>query len=156
MADRASTDSLLELISRSLFNALLRAADQWAQLEVTLPQLKVLLLLGLHGSSPVSTLAQQMRVSPPNVTGILDRLEAHGWVRRTSDPQDRRVVRVVLTGAGERLLASLDDAGRSRTRARLDQMEHADRRALAQGLRALLGTGPLAVEPERAFAGSFR
>ena len=37
------------------------------------------------------------------MTGLLDRLEKIGWVRRTDDPADRRVYRVVLTPAGRAL-----------------------------------------------------
>jgi DNA-binding MarR family transcriptional regulator len=129
---------LVGLISRSLFAAFLRGAEQWARLDVTMPQMKVLMLLGLHGSAPVSQLAQQMSVSPPNVTGILDRLEQHGWVRRTSDLRDRRVVRVVLTSDGQLFLDNLQQASSSRTRARLAEMASEDRDALRRGLRALM------------------
>ena len=105
-----------------------------------MPQLKVLMLLGLHGSAPVSSLATRMGVSPPNVTGILDRLEDEklGFVRRTNDPTDRRVVRVVLTDAGKAFLTELQEAGQERLRARLVQLRPADQRALRQGVSALL------------------
>ena len=139
MADAQQIDELVGLISRSLFTAFLRGAEAWARLDVTMPQMKVLMLLGLHGSLPVSSLAAQMSVSPPNVTGILDRLEQHGWVRRTPDLHDRRVVRVVLTDEGERFLDGLQQAGESRIRARLNEMVAEDRAALRRGLRALLG-----------------
>lgn len=152
MTDAGSTDELVALISRSLFAAFLRGAEQWAQLNVTMPQLKILLLLGLHGSLPVSTLAHQMHVSPPNVTGILDRLELQRWVRRTSDPHDRRIVRVVLTAEGEQFLASLEHASAAGARVRLDEMHPEDRLALSRGLRALLGALVSAPEPERALA----
>jgi DNA-binding MarR family transcriptional regulator len=114
-----------------------------------MPQMKVLMLLGLHGSAPVSQLAQQMGVSPPNVTGILDRLEQHGWVRRTNDPHDRRVVRVVLTDQGQRFLDSIQEASSARTRARLAEMAPEDQAALRQGLRALM-TVMVAVPDEEA------
>src|SRR3712207_2749047 len=110
MANAQPVDDLVKLISRALFVAFLRGADAWARLDVTMPQMKVLMLLGLHGSAPVSTLAAQMQVSAPNVTGILDRLQQHGWVRRTSDPDDRRVVRVVLTDEGQAFLDTLQQA----------------------------------------------
>lgn len=42
-------------------------------------------------------------VDRSNVTGLIDRMEAAGWVRRTDDPADRRVYRVVLTPAGREL-----------------------------------------------------
>jgi DNA-binding MarR family transcriptional regulator len=131
-------DELVTLISRTWFNAFIRSAEAWARLDVTMPQLKVLMLLGLHDSAPVSVLAQQMKVSPPNVTGILDRLEQHGWVRRAHDPHDRRVVRVSLTDDGERFLNDLQRAGEERARALVDRIEPDDRVALQQGLTALL------------------
>lgn len=39
-----------------------------------------------------------------NATGLVDRLELRGLVRRTNDPADRRAYRVLLTPAGRRLL----------------------------------------------------
>jgi DNA-binding MarR family transcriptional regulator len=142
MAEGEQVDELVGLISRSLFAAFLRGAEQWARLDVTMPQMKVLMLLGLHGSMPVSQLAQQMHVSPPNVTGILDRLEdgekGAGFVRRTNDPLDRRVVRVVLTEKGQRFLDRIQEASAARTRARLAEMSQEDQAALRQGLRALM------------------
>lgn len=138
MATDYLIDETTRLISHMWFNAFLRGAESWAKLDVTMPQLKVLMLLGLHGSAPVSTLAARMGVSPPNVTGILDRLEQHELVRRTSDIHDRRVVRVVLTDDGHGFLAELQRAGEDRLRHRISQLRAADQRALHQGLTALL------------------
>lgn len=42
-------------------------------------------------------------VDRSNVTGLIDRMEKAGWVRRTDDPADRRVYRVTLTTSGRRL-----------------------------------------------------
>lgn len=42
-------------------------------------------------------------VDRSNVTGLLDRMEAAGWVRREPVPGDRRAWRVRLTAAGRRL-----------------------------------------------------
>jgi DNA-binding MarR family transcriptional regulator len=42
-----------------------------------------------------------------NVTGLVDRLEERGWVRRLDDEQDRRAFRVVLTSAGQKLLEEI-------------------------------------------------
>lgn len=137
MADVQPVDDLVALLSRTWFDAFLRGAESWARLDVTMPQFKVLMLLGLHGSAPVSSLAACMQVSPPNVTGILDRLELHGWVRRTSDPHDRRVVRVVLTDEGQAFLAELQQAGEERLRGPVGRMKATDQRALRQGLTAL-------------------
>jgi len=42
-------------------------------------------------------------VDRSNVTGLVDRMEKAGWVRRADDPADRRVYRVKLTPAGRAL-----------------------------------------------------
>ncbi len=42
-------------------------------------------------------------VDRSNVTGLLDRMEAAGWVQRRDHPEDRRAYRVVLTPAGRKL-----------------------------------------------------
>ena len=156
MRDAEPIDDLVALISRTWFTAFLRGAEAWARLDVTMPQLKVPMLLGLHGSAPVSSLAAQMKVSPPNVTGILDRLEHHGWVQRTSDPHDRRVVRVVLTDEGKTFLSELQRAGEARIRDLVSRIAAGDREALPQGLAALLpvmlADQPDGTPPERATA----
>jgi MarR family 2-MHQ and catechol resistance regulon transcriptional repressor len=46
-------------------------------------------------------------VDRSNVTGLLDRMEQAGWVKRTDHPADRRIYRVVLTEAGRRLWAEV-------------------------------------------------
>lgn len=42
-------------------------------------------------------------VDRSSVTGLLDRMEKAGWVRRNDHPQDRRVYQVSLTPAGRRI-----------------------------------------------------
>ena len=48
-------------------------------------------------------LGDRLVVDRSNVTGLLDRLEKNGWVRRDDHPGDRRVYRVSLTPAGRAL-----------------------------------------------------
>lgn len=48
-------------------------------------------------------LADALVVDRSNVTGLVDRMEAAGWVRRVDDPGDRRVYRVKLTASGRKL-----------------------------------------------------
>lgn len=48
-------------------------------------------------------LSDLLVVDRSNVTGLLDRLEKLGWVRRADHPEDRRIYQVSLTPAGRRL-----------------------------------------------------
>jgi MarR family transcriptional regulator for hemolysin len=52
-------------------------------------------------------LAQHMRIEPPTLVRHLDKLAEQGLVERRPDPDDRRVVRVVVTPAGRARLAEL-------------------------------------------------
>jgi len=64
-------------------------------------------LLARQGPQSPSGLARLAGLHPATMTGILDRLEKGGWVRRERDPEDRRavVVRVRTERAGELLRA---------------------------------------------------
>jgi DNA-binding MarR family transcriptional regulator len=60
----------------------------------------------LDWTGPISAgeLARRIGVTSGAVTGVIDRLERDGWVRRTSDPSDRRrVVVEILPGPAERV-----------------------------------------------------
>jgi DNA-binding MarR family transcriptional regulator len=46
-------------------------------------------------------------VDRSNVTGLLDRMEKAGWVRREDHPKDRRIHRVMLTTKGRELWAKV-------------------------------------------------
>jgi DNA-binding MarR family transcriptional regulator len=52
-------------------------------------------------------LSEVLVVDRSNVTGLLDRMEKAGWVKRADDPADRRVYRVSLTPAGRKLWAKV-------------------------------------------------
>jgi DNA-binding MarR family transcriptional regulator len=62
-------------------------------------QLAVLFMVRDGVTSPAG-IAQRLGISRAVVTGLLDRLEERGLVRREPDPADRRRLRIVLTTAG--------------------------------------------------------
>ena len=70
---------------------------------LTVPQLLCLRHIRRHGLLTPGTLASYLFVGKATVTGILDRLEARGMVKRERDGSDRRKVFVALTQEGERL-----------------------------------------------------
>ncbi|WP_047155213.1 MarR family winged helix-turn-helix transcriptional regulator [Aneurinibacillus tyrosinisolvens] len=60
---------------------------------------------GQHGAE----LGERLHVDAATITGILDRLEQHGFIERRPDPSDRRVNRIYLTSKGGKLEASLNE-----------------------------------------------
>ena len=59
--------------------------------------------------------------------GVLDRLEAKGWLRRTAGPSDRRVKLLRLTLDGERQLRAAEPAVRRVQQRLLEPLPPADR-----------------------------
>jgi DNA-binding MarR family transcriptional regulator len=67
-----------------------------ARVELNDVDLSCLDLISLHGPLRPSTLAQLAGLHPATMTGILDRLERSGWIARSRDQADRRVVLVAV------------------------------------------------------------
>lgn len=64
-------------------------------------QLNCLLTLHENGPLPPSQIARLMMVNSSTITGIIDRLEQKGLVKRMRISMDRRVITVELTENGE-------------------------------------------------------
>ncbi|MFE3454062.1 MarR family winged helix-turn-helix transcriptional regulator [Nonomuraea sp. NPDC059194] len=78
---------------------------------LTMRQLKVVIVLACTGSASGQDLAANLGVGLATVTGIVDRLIGHGLVTRREDPHDRRVRRVELTDQGRALVEQINDTG---------------------------------------------
>ncbi len=103
--------------------ALLRTADlSFAQYNV----LRILRGAG-EGGLPCGEIAARMVNRDPDITRLLDRLEARGLVRRSRDDRDRRVVVADLTPDALVLLQSLEGPV---TRVHRDQLAHMSREQL--------------------------
>ena len=63
----------------------------------------------LHASGPMlmRELSEAVGVSPRTITGLVDALEADGWVERRAVPGDRRATHVALTPTAEAAFARL-------------------------------------------------
>ena len=73
--------------------------------QVSQPQVSCILALDEYGPMPISKLAKYILVKPSTVTGIIDRLEHKGLVKRERNQVDRRVVTIDLTEPGKKLAA---------------------------------------------------
>ena len=116
-----------------------RAADIHSHLlqrdyGVTGPQLSTLRVV--HRLQPVSTgaLARAAFIGYATLTGILDRLEEHGFVTRTRDASDRRTVILKMTKEGERLLATAPSLLQTRLREELHRMPQGEQTTLLDSL----------------------
>ncbi|MEZ0090299.1 MarR family winged helix-turn-helix transcriptional regulator [Streptacidiphilus sp. EB129] len=58
---------------------------------------------------PMRAIAEQLVCDASNVTGLVDRLEGHGLVRREVSPTDRRIKIVVATEQGQAAIRAVRD-----------------------------------------------
>jgi len=79
--------------------------------QLTMPQLKILLLLYRLGDTSGRELAGLLGVSLATLSGMVDRLVAHDLVARHEDPHDRRVRRISLSTTGTEMIGKIITAG---------------------------------------------
>jgi len=111
--------------------------DVWMELSLTIAQMKSLFFIANQGSVNFRKLATALKVTPSNVTGIIDRLAEQGLVTRTENPEDRRMQMLQLTGAGEKLISNLRERRASQMSSVLNQMTREELTAVAQGFALL-------------------
>lgn len=128
------------LLEEEVFVNLQRSADACMQRvhEALKPaglsptQYNVLRILRGAGEAglPCGEIAARMITRDPDITRLLDRLEARGLVRRKRQKKDRRVIQVVITSAGFELLAGLDEPIRETHRRQFGHLSEEQLRTL--------------------------
>lgn len=112
--------------------------DAWMGLNLTVPQLKSLFFISNRQGSNSRKLATALGVTPPNVTGIVDRLCEQGLLVRQQLPEDRRVLMLKTTEKGETVLSDLRERRISTMREILTHLGVEELSCLVEGLSALV------------------
>ncbi|WP_458248765.1 MarR family transcriptional regulator [Streptomyces sp. MAI_2237] len=99
-------------------------------------QLRVLHILEHHDGINLRSLAESLASTPPSTSRLCDRLVAAGFVERVVSAEDRREVRLHLSGRGRAYLADLRTRRERELRSVLADMPVAKRIALLEGLEA--------------------
>jgi DNA-binding MarR family transcriptional regulator len=107
----ASIDDTVRHITWQSHKQLLQTLSR-PDIALTMPQMVTLFAIRDAGTCRMSDLADITQQSAGTLTGIVDRLIEDGLVGRVRDLDDRRVVQVTLTPAGEQRLAMVEQARR--------------------------------------------
>jgi DNA-binding MarR family transcriptional regulator len=85
-----------------------------AETDLSWPEFELLMRLQVSTRHPLqmSEIAAQLVGSPSGATRIADRLERDGLIVRETPRENRRIVRVLLTDKGKRVLSTADEAFR--------------------------------------------
>jgi DNA-binding MarR family transcriptional regulator len=125
-------------LQRQLNRALRQGeSDVWMEISLTVAQLKSLFFISNEGSTNFTKLAEALRVTSSNVTGIVDRLVGQGLVSRRENPENRRMSVLQSTEKGEALLTSLRERTIGQLSELLSCLSEEQLSTLAQGLRFL-------------------
>ena len=72
--------------------------------KITFPQFLIMELLDKQGGSKMTDMAKFMGVTTAAMTGIIDRLVKSGYVTRSHEPGDRRIINIKPTAKGYKLV----------------------------------------------------
>lgn len=109
----------------------------WHRHSLSLVHLTVLTALEAEGALPMKRLAETLDVSDASATGIVDRMEKRGLVERRHGADDRRVVRVYPTPAGEQVFLDIAAHRREVLSKVLTELTEDEMQALLIGMRAI-------------------
>jgi DNA-binding MarR family transcriptional regulator len=115
----------------------MRYMRHWPGGRISLIHINVISVLEADGPQPMRALAEALDVSQASATGIVDRMEQRGLVERRRDDEDRRIVRVVLTDEGRRLVEGVAQERQDHMRAMLDEFTDDELQAFLTGTRAM-------------------
>ncbi|MDD4924854.1 MAG: MarR family transcriptional regulator [Dehalococcoidales bacterium] len=114
-----------------------RTAVSWVELSLTIPQLKSLFYISRHGKIKISGLASGIKVTPGNVTGIVDRLVEQKLLAREQDSNDRRILWLTLTARGKTLIDELREGSANELAKILEKLSEAELNDVFHGFELL-------------------
>jgi DNA-binding MarR family transcriptional regulator len=102
------------------------------------PRLRLLEQLHCQGPQMMRALADELGLTPRNMTALVDALEADGLARRVAHPSDRRATLVECTSAGEAAAEQTLEPKVAAVGELFDDLDPADQERLAELLATLL------------------
>ena len=122
---------------RTLVHALKASSGTvWMEIDLTIAQLRTLLVLAEEGPLVIGQIAQRMGIGLSTGGHLVDRLVQAGLAERTEDAEDRRRTLARLTPKGEDLYARLLNPP-LQMQTLIQKLESQDLAAFLQGLKAL-------------------
>ncbi|WP_217181163.1 MarR family winged helix-turn-helix transcriptional regulator [Streptomyces sp. AC495_CC817] len=131
-------------------------ARAFAGTGLTTARVHLLWVLQHAGPSTQQNLARLCEVTPRNITGLVDGLEASGHVRRSPHPSDRRAVLVELTPEATQMMGRMQHEHTQLDETLRGAIAPEDRAAVDRGLSALVTRLETLVADAEADAGASR
>ena len=95
-------------------------------MQLTPPQFDVIVTLGNQPPMTCKLLGEKTLITKGTLTGVLDRLEAKGFIVRLANEKDARSQKVGLTGAGEQLFQTIFPSHKTHIQQVAEQLSKSD------------------------------
>lgn len=110
----------------------------WPIQDVSGAQAELIRLVRRKPDISVAAAATELGVAPNTVSTLVGSLVGTGMVRRSADPDDRRVARLRLTDSARHCVERWRDARSTAIAEALDRLDSSERAAIAAALPAIL------------------
>ncbi|HUJ74042.1 MAG TPA: MarR family transcriptional regulator [bacterium] len=127
----------------------IRAEMRGRRLDLSVPQLRLLLFVARHDGSSLREVACHLGLTPPSASKMVDVLERRALLRRRASSQDRRRITLALTPAGSSRLKQALAETRRRLCARMEELEPAELETVTAAMGVLRRTFPASGSTER-------
>lgn len=110
----------------------------WEEMRITFPQLRILFQVRNNPEVDLRTLAERLGISTSAASQQVDKLVDRGFLDRSEDPDDRRRVKLSVTGDGQAITGEISRATHSYLDAVLSQMSAEELTSLNRSLCRIL------------------
>jgi DNA-binding MarR family transcriptional regulator len=122
-----------------LFRKLLPSIpEDLLKLDVTMPQMKIMLILYFNGPLRMSDIASRLGVTLPTASILVDKLIKKKYLLRESRVDDRRVVLCGLSTKGARSLGKIWDSAKTKSKQLLEIMDTSKLQMFLEVLESML------------------
>jgi DNA-binding MarR family transcriptional regulator len=139
MNDKVTNDKIAEVmftLSRTMKDGM---KFDSATSQLTVLQIHALLFISKHENVTMTEVAKQFDISLPTATALSDKLVKAGLITRQDDPNDRRIVKLVLTQVGDDLLTEAMKQRRIKVNKMLSYLTLEEKQQLLHIMQRLLG-----------------
>lgn len=105
--------------------------------DLTVPQADVLFTLGNTDGLTFKEIGEQTLITKGTLTGVIDRMEEKGLLKRVAMPVDRRCTRVILTTKGNKLFQKEFPRQVAYIKQRFDQMDKSSQKRALDSLKQI-------------------
>ena len=122
----------------------IRAVDIYSrklnvELGLTTPQLLCLYELAKSHATTLTALAKEVNLGVSTVNGIVDRLEAKGYLTRTRLAEDRRKVALEMTPSGKEVVRKAPSLLQDKLSMALSKLPESEQKVIAESLERIVG-----------------